>query len=71
MLHLYYVYLTTMDTTYKAGTLITANCDPNCTLIINRYIDRIYYCEAVNDPEHKLLAYFERELIAPSSKVLK
>jgi hypothetical protein len=54
-----------MDTRYKDGTHITAQNDPNCTLIINRYLDRIYYCEAVNDPEHRLLAYFERELIAP------
>ena len=60
-----------MDNIYKNGTLIAAQNNPNCKLIINRYIDRIYYCEAVNDPEHKLLAYFERELIAPSSKVLK
>jgi hypothetical protein len=54
-----------MDNIYIEGTLITAQNDPNCTLIINRYLDRIYYCEAVDDPAHKLLAYFERELIPP------
>jgi len=58
-----------MDTTYKAGTLITAHCDPNTPLIINRYLDRIYYCEAVHDPDHKLLAYFERELVAPVTTI--
>lgn len=56
-----------MDTIYKSGTLITAYCDPNNQLIINRYLDRIYYCEAVNDPTHRLLAYFERELIPPAA----
>jgi hypothetical protein len=54
-----------MDNIYKEGTLITAKADPECKLIINRYIGRIYYCKAVNDANGKLLAYFERELIAP------
>jgi hypothetical protein len=58
-------YLTAMDTIYKAGTFVTAQNDPENQLVINRYLDRIYYCEAVNDPTHKLLAYFERELIPP------
>jgi hypothetical protein len=57
-----------MDNIYEAGTFITAQSDPNCTLIINRYLDRIYYCEAVNDSTHKLLAYFERELVPPAGK---
>ncbi len=54
-----------MDNIYKDGTLIATQNNPNRTLIINRYLDRIYYCEALNDPQHTLLAYFERELIAP------
>lgn len=57
--------LLSMNANYKAGTLITAHCEPNTPLIINRYLDRIYYCEAINDPTHRLLAYFERELIPP------
>jgi len=56
-----------MDNIYEAGTFITAQNDPGCKLKINRYLDRIYYCEALNDPTHKLLAYFERELVPPSS----
>lgn len=54
-----------MDNIYQAGSIITAQNDPETRLIINRYLDRIYYCEVINDPTHKLLAYFERELIAP------
>lgn len=56
-----------MDNIYKEGTFITAKADSECKLIINRYIKRIYYCKAVNDPNGKLLAYFERELIAPQN----
>jgi hypothetical protein len=54
-----------MDNIYKEGTFITAKADPECKLVIDRYLDRIYYCKAVNNPNGKLLAYFERELIAP------
>jgi hypothetical protein len=54
-----------MDNIYKEGTLIAAKSDPNCTLIINRYLNRIYYCQAENDPTAKMLVYFERELIPP------
>lgn len=57
-----------MDNIYQEGTLITAKEHPQSTLIINRYLKRIYYCEAVDDPTHKLLAYFERELIPPIIK---
>ncbi len=60
-----------MDNSYKTGTVISAQRDPNTPLIINRYLDRIYYCEAVNDPTHKLLAYFERELIPLPIQSLK
>lgn len=51
-----------MDNIYKEGTLITAKASPNRQLLINRYYKRIYYCTPVNEPTHKLLVYFEREL---------
>jgi hypothetical protein len=54
-----------MDNIYKEGTFITAKADSECKLVIDRYIKRIYYCKAVNNPDGKLFAYFERELIAP------
>jgi hypothetical protein len=54
-----------MDNIYKEGTFITAKSNSECKLVIHRYIGRIYYCKAVDDPTGKLLAYFERELIAP------
>jgi len=55
-----------MDNIYKEGSVITAKAYPETKLIINTYLQRVYFCEVVNDPEHKMLAYFERELIAPA-----
>jgi hypothetical protein len=55
-----------MDNVYKIGTFISAKEKPETQLVINQYLKRIYYCEAVGDPSHKLLAYFERQLIPPS-----
>lgn len=54
-----------MENIYSEGTLITARKAPEDILIINRYLKRIYYCVPVNDPTHKVLAYYERELIPP------
>lgn len=54
-----------MDNAYKEGTLITAKSHPDRTLVICRYIKRIYYCKPIDDPDGKALVYFERELIAP------
>ena len=53
------------DNVYKVGTLARAKCDPNLTLLIESYKGRIYYCRVVGHPTHRLLAYFERELIIP------
>jgi hypothetical protein len=54
-----------MDNIYKEGIFVVAKSNPNRKLIIGRYIKRIYYCKAVDDPDGKALAYFERELMAP------
>ena len=62
-----YTYLTRMDNKYKDGTLIIAKSDPDRQLIIDRYLDRIYYCKLVSEPQGKLLAYYERELLPPGA----
>jgi hypothetical protein len=54
-----------MDNKYKDGTLIIAKSHPDRQLIIDRYLDRIYYCKLVSEPQGKMLAYYERELIPP------
>lgn len=56
-----------MNNKYEEGTLITAQNDPSRKLIIKRYLKRIYYCNAVDDPTHKLLVFFEREFIDPAT----
>ncbi len=60
-------YLTGMDNIYEEGSFIHPKERPEVKLIIKRYLQRIYFCEDVNDPTHKMLAYFERELIAPKN----
>jgi hypothetical protein len=57
-----------MDNIYQEGSFTSAKNDPTRKLVINRYLGRIYYCTAVDDPSQKLLAFFERELTPPSKK---
>lgn len=56
-----------MDNLYTVGTFTTAKNDPARKLMIKRYLGRIYYCTAVDDPTQKLLAFFERELTPPAT----
>jgi len=56
-----------MENLYPEGTVITALEAPAKKLRIVHYIRRIYYCEPIDNPDNKLLSYFERELIAPAS----
>jgi hypothetical protein len=55
------------DNIYPIGTKIVAKQDPTTPLLIQQYCQRIYYCQIEGQPERKLLAYFERELIAPKA----
>jgi hypothetical protein len=55
-----------MDNIYQEGTNITTKLHPDRRLVISSYLKRIYYCRAVDDPNGKLTAYFERELLAPA-----
>lgn len=52
-----------MENKYKEGELVYAIKDPEQKLVIRRYLDRIYYCKVQNEPEHKELVYFEREIL--------
>lgn len=55
------------DNIYNEGTVITAKINPDLKLVILRYYQRIYYCAVVGEPDRKPFAYFERELISPTS----
>ncbi|MTI41196.1 hypothetical protein [Fulvivirga lutimaris] len=48
---------------YVAGDIVYAKANPALKLIVRRYIDRIYYCKIMEQPDAKELVYFERELM--------
>ena len=53
-----------MQNKYKEGEEVYAKENPSLKLIIRRYVDRIYYCKIKEDPMHKELVYFEREIMS-------
>lgn len=56
------------DNIYREGTGIRAKENPDLPLVIFKYYQRIYYCAVADNPQHKHLAYFERELIPPTTE---
>lgn len=50
------------DQRYKVGEKVVAKAIPEVPLQIRRFVDRIYYCRLINDPDSRDLVYFEREL---------
>lgn len=51
------------ESKFVAGDIVYAKVDPTLKLIVRRYVDRIYYCKIMEQPDKKELVYFERELI--------
>ncbi len=52
-----------MENKFKEGEVVRARINPNQNLIVNRYVNQIYYCKIQENPTHKDLVYFERELL--------
>lgn len=52
-----------MENKHVIGSVVSLLTDPDKRLRILNYLKRIYYCEEIGDLDHKMLAYFERELI--------
>ncbi|QSE96447.1 hypothetical protein [Fulvivirga lutea] len=52
-----------LENKFVAGDIVFAKEAPQLKLVVRRYIDRVYYCKRVEDPEKKDLVYFERELV--------
>lgn len=48
---------------YEPGDVVYAKINPTLKLVIRRYIDQVYYCKVQDDPKHKELVYYERELV--------
>ena len=53
---------------FKEGEVVRAKEDPSRKLVIRRYVDRIYYCKVQQDPSHRELVYFDRELMANTTE---
>ncbi|MGB3183521.1 MAG: hypothetical protein WBB45_19180 [Cyclobacteriaceae bacterium] len=47
---------------YSPGEIIFSKVDPGVKLKIRRYVNRIYYCRFVDDPDRKEVVLFEREI---------
>ncbi len=48
---------------FKAGDAVYALIKPELKLIVDHYIDRIYYCKDEISADGSEYAYFERELV--------
>jgi len=57
-----------MENKHLIGSVVSLLTNPDRKLIILKYLKRIYYCEEVGDSDHKLLAYFERELVPVTTR---
>jgi hypothetical protein len=47
---------------YEVGEKVFARSAPGDQLKIRRFVDRVYFCRLVSDPQGPDLVYFEREL---------
>ena len=56
-----------MENIFSEGSVVYARENPALALVVRRYVGRIYYCTLQNNPSHKELVYFERELMAQSN----
>jgi hypothetical protein len=54
---------------FSEGEIVYAKEHPAVSLIIRRYVHRIYYCRIIDDPQGDELVYFERELMESLKKV--
>ena len=52
-----------MENIFPEGAVVYARENPAIALVVRRYVGRIYYCTLQNNPSHKELVYFERELM--------
>lgn len=52
-----------LENLFPIGSEVFAKVNPDLKLTIRQYLKRIYYCTINNNPAHKDLVFFERELI--------
>jgi hypothetical protein len=56
---------------FNKGEVVRAIVNPTLELVVMRYVHKIYYCKIQVDPDHRELAYFERELLPQDLKNIK
>jgi hypothetical protein len=52
----------TAENKFPEGMVVTTKSEPSIKMIINTYMDRVYFCVRVGDRTGKELPCFEREL---------
>ncbi|MFT6871869.1 MAG: hypothetical protein ACJAVN_000873 [Roseivirga sp.] len=57
-----------LDNKYKKDETVFAKEQATIPLIIKRYVNGVYYCKIVDDPENTALVYYERELMPSPQK---
>jgi hypothetical protein len=48
---------------YKPGDIVFAKKHPKISLVVRRYVDRIYYCQFQDDLNKREAVLFEREIV--------
>lgn len=57
-------YRTNSDNKFTVGTSICSKVNPDVSMVIEKYYQRIYYCVIAGDASKRQHAFFERELIS-------
>jgi hypothetical protein len=55
------------ESKFKEGDVVVDRTRPTQKLVIDRYLDQVYYCKDQKNPKLKELVYLERELIADTT----
>jgi hypothetical protein len=56
---------------YMAGDVVCVKVNPTIKLKIRRYIDQVYYCKVLDNPEAREFVYYERELVEDRELITK
>ena len=56
-----------IESKFKEGDVVVDRARPTQKLVIERYLDQIYYCKDQENPKLKELVYLERDLIADTT----
>ena len=55
---------------YKQGEIVCERVRPSQKLVVEQYLDRIYYCKLKEAPHRKAIVYLERDLMADNPNLV-